>query len=48
MKDSDLNKAAKIQALHDIMSSGSMPLIKYDKYIKSEKLNNPGFKRSKF
>jgi len=47
MKTSDLNEAAKMQAINDIMSSGSMPLIKYDKYIKSEKLNNPGFKRSK-
>ena len=48
MKATDLNEAAKMQAINDIMSSGSMPLIKYDKYIKSEKLNNPGFKRSKF
>lgn len=48
MKDSDLNRAARIQAISDIMSSGSFPLIRYDKYIKSEKLNNPGFKRSKF
>ena len=47
MKDTDLNRAAKIQALRDIFSSGSFPLIKYDKYIKSEGLNNPGFKRSK-
>lgn len=48
MKDTDLNRAAKIQAISDILASGSMPLIRYDKYIKSEKLNNPGFKRSKF
>lgn len=48
MKATDLNKAAKEQALSDILSSGSIPLIRYDKYIKSEKLNNPGFKRSKF
>ena len=47
MKTSDLNEAAKMQAINDIMSSGSMPLIKYDKYIKSEKLNNPGLRRSK-
>lgn len=48
MKDTDLNRAAKIQAISDILASGSFPLIRYDKYIKSEKLNNPGFKRSKF
>ena len=47
MGNSKLNEEAKIQALRDILASGSMPLIKYDKYIKSEKLNNPGFKRNK-
>lgn len=48
MKATDLNRAAKEQALKDIFSSGLFPLIRYDKYIRSEKLNNPGFKRSKF
>lgn len=48
MKISQLYKAAKMQAISDILSSGSIPLIKYDKYIKSEGLNNPGFKRNKF
>ena len=48
MKATDLNDAARIQAIKDIFESGSFPLIRYDKYIKSEKLNNPGFKRSKF
>ena len=48
MKTSDLNEAAKMQAISDILASGSLPLIRYDKYIKSEGLNNPGFKRKKF
>ena len=47
MKAPDLNKQAEIQAIKDIFSSGLFPLVRYDKYIKSEKLNNPGFKRSK-
>ena len=48
MKATDLNDTARIQAIKDIFSSGSFPLVRYDKYIKSEGLNNPGFKRSKF
>lgn len=47
MKTTDLNDAARIQAIKDIFASGSFPLIRYDKYVKTEKLNNPGFKRSK-
>ena len=47
MGNSKLNEAAKMQAINDILASGLMPLVRYDKYIKTEGLNNPGFKRSK-